>query len=171
MGRFASPAGRRSNPQKPVNNLSAGWALTVSTDNTMKTTNHLITKLFVLFAIALAFLPGTTRAGDLSSHDKQFLAGYEQIRAALAADDLNGAKKAAASLPDSGAALAKSQSLGEARTSFTKLSDEAVKLAAGQPGYHVLHCSMANKDWVQTSATVGNPYLGADMAGCGEIKQ
>jgi hypothetical protein len=66
----------------------------------MKITIHLITKLFVLCAIALAFLPAATRAGDLSSHDKQFLAGYEQIRAALAADDLNGARKAAVSLPD-----------------------------------------------------------------------
>lgn len=155
MGGALSPARREPNP---INN--------------MKTTNHLITKLFIVCAIALPFIAGATaRAGDLSSQDKQFLAGYEQIRAALAADDLNGAKKAAASLPDSGAAIVKSQSLDQARASFGKLSDAAVKLASGQPGYHILYCSMANKDWVQTSTTAGNPYLGKDMAGCGEIKK
>jgi hypothetical protein len=136
----------------------------------MKKAIHLITKLFIVFTLALTFLPDASRAGDLSSHDKQFLAAYEQIRAALAADDLNGAKKAAASLPDTGADIAKSQSLDQARATFAKLSDEAVKIASGQPGYHVVHCSMANKDWVQTSTTIGNPYLGKDMAGCGEIK-
>jgi hypothetical protein len=132
--------------------------------------DHLNAKLFVVCALALAFLSAASRAGELSSHDKQFLAGYEQIRAALATDDLKGAKKAAATLPDSGAAIAKSESLDQARVSFEKLSVEAVKLASGQPGYHVVHCSMANKDWVQTSTTIGNPYLGKDIAGCGEIK-
>ena len=136
----------------------------------MKTTTHLTIKLFIICALVLPFLSATTRGSGLTSHDKQFLAGYEQIRTALAADDLNGAKKAAASLPDAGTDIAKSQSLDQARAAFAKLSDAAVKLASGQPGYHVAHCSMANKDWVQTSTTIGNPYLGKDMAGCGEIK-
>ena len=136
----------------------------------MKKTIHLITKLFIVCTLAPTFLTVASRAEDLTSHDRQFLAGYEQIRAALAADDLSGAKKAAAALSDSGTAIAKSQSLDQARVAFAKLSDEAVKIASGQPGYHVVHCSMANKDWVQTSTTIGNPYLGKDMAGCGEIK-
>jgi hypothetical protein len=61
--------------------------------------------------------------------------------------------------------------LDEARAGFAKLSDTAEKLAAGQPGYFVLHCSMVNKDWVQTSADAANPYGGKDMVGCGEVKK
>ena len=132
---------------------------------------HLITKLSIICALALPFLSATTRAGELSSGDKQFLAGYEQIRAALSADDLNGAQKAAGSLPDSGTDVAKSQSLDQARVAFEKLSNKAVNLVSGQPGFYVFHCDMAKKDWVQTSTTVGNPYLGKEMAGCGQMKE
>lgn len=132
---------------------------------------HLITKLSIICALALPFLPATTRAGGLSARDKQFLAGYEQIRAALATDNLSGAQKAAASLPDSGTDLAMAESLDQARAAFGKLSDKAVTLVSGQTGFHVFHCDMANKDWVQTSTTVGNPYLGKEMAGCGQMKE
>ena len=132
---------------------------------------HVITKLSIICALAMAFLPATTRAADLSTRDQQFLAGYEQIRAALAADDLSGAQKAAASLPDSGTDLAKTKSLDQARAAFGKLSNQAVTLVSGQTGFHVFHCDMAKKDWVQTSTTVGNPYLGKEMAGCGQMKE
>jgi hypothetical protein len=106
-----------------------------------------------------------------STSDKQFLSGYEKIRGALAADDLGSAKKAASALGDTGAALAASQSLNAARMAFAKLSDNAEKLTKGQSGYYVMHCSMLNKDWVQTSAQVGNPYGGKDMVSCGEVKK
>ena len=59
----------------------------------------------------------------------------------------------------------------DARAAFGKLSDKAVKAAAGQNGYYVAHCPMKNKDWVQTSTTISNPYGGKDMVGCGEIKK
>jgi len=137
----------------------------------MKKLTRLITHLSIVCALALPFLPATSRAADLSAHDKQFLAGYEQIRAALAKDDLSAAQKAAAALADAGTAVAKSQSLDQARAAFAKLSDQAIHLAAGQSSLHVLHCDMANKDWVQTSVVVGNPYLGKEMAGCGELKK
>jgi hypothetical protein len=110
-------------------------------------------------------------AAELSSGDKQFLTGYEEVRAALAADDLNSAQKAAATLTEKGSAIVKSKSLDEARAAFEKLSEEAVKLASGQPGYYVLHCGMVNKDWVQTSKQPSNPYAGKEMAGCGEVKK
>ena len=106
-----------------------------------------------------------------SDQDKQFLTAYGKAHDALVADDLGGAKKAGTDLGPDGADLSKSKSLDEARAAFGKLSDKAVKLAARQSGYYVAHCPMKNKDWVQTSTTISNPYGGKDMVGCGEIQK
>ncbi len=111
------------------------------------------------------------RAADLSENDKKFLTGYEQIRAALAADNLADAKKAAAVLGEEGASLAKSDSIASARKEFTTLSERAIKLAAGQEGYYVVNCPMLKKDWVQTSDKIANPYAGSSMLTCGVIRK
>ena len=120
---------------------------------------------------ALAWISSTAfvSADELAPADKQFLSGYEKVRVALVADDLSGAKAAAGSLGESGSGLATSSSLKEARSAFDKLSDNAKKLAKGQSGYYVVHCSMLKKDWVQTSTNIGNPYAGKEMAECGEV--
>jgi hypothetical protein len=136
----------------------------------MKSITRGLFSLLPVSALALFTLVNSSLAADLSPSDKQFLAGYEKIHVALVADDLASAKSAAASLGSAGADLGKSSSLDEARASFAKLSDSAEKLAAGQPGYYVLHCGMVNKDWVQTSPQPANPYAGKDMAACGEVK-
>ena len=128
-----------------------------------------IIKLFTLVAIYVAL--SSASAAMLSDKDKQFLSGYEKAHAALAADDLNGAKAAANDLGTEGAELSKSSSLKEARIAFEKLSAKAKQLAAGQPGYYVYHCPMVKKDWVQTSTTTTNPYAGKAMVGCGEIQK
>ena len=120
------------------------------------------------FAAIFAVL---AQAASLSDSDKQFLVGYEKVRSALAADDLAGAKTAAADLGDDGAPLTKSSSLKEARVAFEKLSDKAKQLVAGQSGYYVVNCPMLKKDWVQTSEKIGNPYYGKEMESCGEIKK
>ncbi len=121
---------------------------------------------FALIGFALSL-----QAANLSDQDKQFLTSYGKVHAALVADDLAGAKKAGAHLGPVGADLSKSKSLDEARAAFGKLSDRAIKLAAGQSGYYVAHCPMKNKDWVQTSTTIANPYGGKEMISCGEIKK
>jgi len=129
-------------------------------------------KYLIMFTAAcIALATSVSAAGPLSDNDKQFLAGYEKVRAALAADDLSAAKVAARDLGDDGAALAKSSSLKEARVAFERPSDKAKQLAAGQPGYYVVNCPMLKKDWVQISETIGNPYYGKEMASCGEIKK
>jgi hypothetical protein len=128
------------------------------------------THLFALFAVCFA-LTGAFASATLSDKDKQFLAGYEKARTALAADDLDKAKAAGAELAKDGAELSRTSSLAEARAAFEKLSRKAKQLATGQPGYHVYHCPMLNKDWVQTSATTENPYGGKDMISCGEIQK
>lgn len=130
-------------------------------------------QLLTLLAIGVAGIiaASTVSAANLSDKDKQFLAAYAKVHAALAADDLSGAKAAASELGDAGDNLAKSNSLKEARAAFEKLSTQAKQLAAGQPDYHVFHCPMLNKDWVQTSTTTANPYGGKSMAGCGEMQK
>ena len=126
-------------------------------------------KISAVFA-AVAF-GVSLQAATLTDQDKQFLTAYGKVHDALAADDLAGAKKAGTDLDPDGVDLSKSKSLDEARAAFGKLSDKAGKLAAGQSGYYVAHCPMKNKDWVQTSTTIANPYGGKEMISCGEIKK
>ena len=125
----------------------------------------LITSAMALVALA------PLSAAQLTDNNKQFLAAYEKVHRALVADDLAGATKAAADLGPSGSELAKAKSLEEARAAFVKPSEEAAKLVVGQPGFYVMHCPMKNKDWIQTSDKVANPYGGPSMTSCGEIKK
>jgi hypothetical protein len=123
-------------------------------------------------AIALTVIAFAARAADhLSDAEKQFLAGYGKIHTALAADDLASAKSAGRELGDEGSGIAKAGTLKDARAAFEKLSEKAKQLAAGQAGYYVVHCPMLQKDWVQTSEKIANPYYGKEMATCGEIKK
>ena len=121
--------------------------------------------------IAITAIAVSAQAANLSDKDKQFLAGYEKVHTALAADDLSTAKSAAKDLGEEGSDIAKAGSLKDARAGFEKLSNRAKTLVAGQSGYHVAHCPMLNKDWVQTSTTIANPYGGKEMIGCGEIQK
>jgi hypothetical protein len=66
---------------------------------------------------------------------------------------------------------AKSETLERARAEFVKLSETAITTAAKQPGYYVVHCPMLNRDWVQTSKQISNPYGGKDLLTCGQIKE
>jgi hypothetical protein len=125
--------------------------------------------LFLLCAILGA--SQMMRGAGLSADDQQFLSAYVHVHDALIAKDLPGVIVAAKTMPDNiGAGLAKAASLGAARDEFSRLTPRAEKLAAGQPGYHVFYCPMAQKDWVQTSPAVANPYLGEDMLTCGVEK-
>ncbi len=124
--------------------------------------------LGLLFASAFATL---ATAAELNDQDKEFLAGYEKVRTALAADNLADAKAAAADIKEGGADLAKTDSLIMARKEFAKMSDHAITLAKGQPGLYVVNCPMLKKDWVQTSEKIANPYAGREMLTCGMIKK
>jgi hypothetical protein len=135
----------------------------------MNTKNFAVTA--ITSAIALMALAVPLSAAQLTDQNKQFLAAYDKVHHALVADDLAGAKKAALELGTAGVELSKSNSLDEARTAFSKLSDQAEKMAAGQSGYYVMHCPMKDKDWVQTNDKVENPYGGKDMLTCGEVKK
>jgi len=122
--------------------------------------------------------PTPTASAPLTKEQIAFLAHYEAVRRALAADDLAAAQTAAAALarlaPHVGgvSTLAASHSLDEAREAFKLVSAEAAKIAAGQPGYYVMACPMVKHgDWVQTTSEVSNPYLGSAMPRCGARKK
>lgn len=125
----------------------------------------------LMSAVALVTLAAPLSAAQLTDGNKKFLAAYDKVQHALVADDLRGAKSAAADLGNDGGELAKSSSLKDARAAFEKLSAKAKQVATGQSGYYVYHCPMLNKDWVQTSTKTMNPYGGKEMAGCGEIQK
>ena len=111
-------------------------------------------------AIAIIAVAFSAQAANLSDKDKQFLAGYEKVHTALAADDLSTAKSAGKDLGEEGNDIAKAGSLKDARAGFEKLSNRAKTLVAGQSGYHVFHCPMLKKDWVQRLKAAGVEKVG-----------
>lgn len=128
-------------------------------------------KTSLCFSLLTLLAVAGLRAADLAPADKDFLAKYEPVRAALAADDLPAARKAAAALPDADSQkIAAAESIAAARAAFWALSARAIPLARSTTGYYVVHCPMANKDWVQTSKDISNPYEGKNMLTCGVVK-
>ena len=152
--------------------------------------------IHILVALAVMTVLGTAaRAHDksapLDADSKSYLTQYENVRAALAADDLASAKKAAGEIAkqlsamvkdhpraepaaDAATKLASAESLAAAREAFKPLSKRAVHLVANQEGYYVANCPMVaggEGDWVQTSKKISNPYFGKAMLTCGSIKE
>lgn len=139
--------------------------------------------------LLLGFVFGLTRltavgAMDMKSDMKsEILSSYVKLSTALAADDLAAAKAAAATVAEHAGmsdghkavapkaeAVAKAKDIEVAREAFKALSAAVEPLAAGQKGYVVMNCPMANADWVQTSKDVKNPYFGKSMLTCGGPK-
>jgi membrane fusion protein, copper/silver efflux system len=143
--------------------------------------------LTIVLSVFVSSLGALALAADkkaaLTDAQKTFLAKYEPVRAALAADDLAKTKSAAAALAgatddkDAQAAakkMAAADSLKDARQSFKIVSKHAVAVAKGQPGYFHANCPMVpggQGDWVQTSEKINNPYWGNTMLTCGSIQK
>ncbi len=132
-----------------------------------------IRKIQTTLAACLLLIVSATglRAADISENDTLFLMRYEQVRAGLAADNLEKAKQAAGELGDEGKPIVESKDLATARVKFATLSERAVKLAKGQDGFYVVRCPMLKKEWVQNATTISNPYAGKSMPTCGVIKK
>ena len=127
----------------------------------------------------------------------EVLKGYEDVRRALAADDVAAAHERAVALkrstdalnaetaapPPQAAALAAAAGglvLGEsdlvkARAAFGELSRAVVAVVAAdpslQPGRFLFQCPMAKgyQRWVQLEEKMANPYMGKRMLECGEV--
>jgi Cu(I)/Ag(I) efflux system membrane fusion protein len=122
---------------------------------------------------AFAAPPAAPRAEGLSEADAAFLASYEKIRAALAGDNLDAAKKAAVGL-EGAEEIAAAKKIGDARVAFKALSATAIAKAKGHAGFYIAHCPMVKgggADWLTTKKKIENPYFGSAMFSCGYIKE
>jgi hypothetical protein len=148
------------------------------------------TALAVVVAIFVVIYQGPKR---LTESDRASMREYEQIRIALARDDLVSAKSAAAAMihsgsrtdqfHDSAVVITQSDSLAETRSAFARISERALQLVKGNAGFFVVGCAMDRcpvkcspchmqdyADWVQVDANVENPFMGKSSPHCGIIK-
>ena len=131
---------------------------------------------------------GKRPASSLSDADRLALDDYEQIRAALAADNAVAAQKDAAKmvadltpadpkapappLLEPATALADSLALDTMRQRFEILSDRVVPMVSGVEGYYVMRSDLPNTvPWVQRTPDVDNPFFGKAMHQIGELKK
>ena len=134
----------------------------------------------VLKVIAAAAAPSVSATDEQAA---ELLAGYADVSGALYKDDLEAAKKAAASLAklDDDGALAKpakeiaeSATIEDARKHFKELSNAAIPMAKKHQAMVEVHCPMASggkgASWLQkTAGEIQNPYMGAKMPHCGAV--
>lgn len=115
---------------------------------------------------------------------------YLNIQIALAKDSLEGIKASSvaisasirndpagtfsAEVAQAAGDLSKTTDLKAARQVFQRLSGSLIKYLAvhkEQANHFVkVFCPMANAVWLQTGSVVNNPYLGKEMARCGNIQ-
>jgi len=147
----------------------------------------------VIVMILAAVIIRSSLPVKLTDADRAILKKYESIRVALSQDDLSLAQNAAVALASSykgkrqvaaaALALSKADSLESARDAFSAMSTEAVKMTRGHKEYYVIGCSMNQcpapcencqmwrfSDWVQTDATIANPFMGKASPHCGVIR-
>jgi hypothetical protein len=109
---------------------------------------------------------------------------YESVRQALADQSLDRAKISALELQkqaveakrsdvaSSAKALVTASSLDSARTAFAGVSEAMIAyrraMKADRPA--VAYCSMVKHSWLQSEGPISNPYVGREMATCGEFK-
>lgn len=132
----------------------------------------------------------SAHAGSPATPLQSALDKYIQIQTALAGDSLKGVPEAAAEMSgiakaSSGAVpeavvgqagvLAKATDIKAVREAFKPLSATLISALSTQNAisgqYYEAFCPMANASWIQTGKDVANPYFGASMSGCGEIRK
>lgn len=115
---------------------------------------------------------------------KAVVDAFVQLDGVLAADDaagvgpaLEGLKAATATeLPavSSGLGALAGKPIAEVRTGLKPLAKELVAYARKHQGgdgkVAEAYCPMADANWLQTGATIANPYYGAEMLTCGTFQ-
>src|SRR5882762_4464804 len=133
-----------------------------------------LSRLFVFagFVLGLARLSAADSMNMKGDMKPEILSSYIIVSAALAADDLAGAKTAAAAVAEhagmsdnkdiaaKASAVAKAEKIETARDNFKALSAAVEPLAAGDKSYVIMNCPMADADWVQAKGSTKNPYYG-----------
>lgn len=127
-------------------------------------------------AIRLSLLADTMT--DVTMHAKAIESRMDEFEKEFDARDAGvPAEKSAecqALLPEVSSAaemLAETEDLDQAREALFALSKPIgrYRKLAGVEGSMVVFCSMANKAWIQPHGDIGNPYLGQEMATCGQV--
>jgi len=157
---------------------------------TRKTVFAIVAALFVALDGAAAAQKVATPAPPATETTRAVVQSYLEIQAALAADRFDDVKgparnlaSQAAALGKDGAELAKASTafaaaanLEAARTAFGPLSDAVIARVKADgsadlaAGLKVGFCPMARKSWLQREEQIRNPYYGARMLTCGELK-
>jgi Cu(I)/Ag(I) efflux system membrane protein CusA/SilA len=110
---------------------------------------------------------------------------YESVRQALVEQSLDRARSGAVALQkqaleakrgdvaSSAKALASASTLESARTAFGNISEAMIAyrrdMKADRPA--VAYCSMVKHSWLQAEGPISNPYVGREMATCGELRR
>ena len=113
-------------------------------------------------------------------------APYLHIQVALANDSTDGVAEAArviaaeaaemgdpaASIGSAAEALAEATDLRSARDAFGPLSDALIAYAkeVGFGELRLAYCPMVDKEWVQATSEIRNPFYGSMMLTCGEFR-
>lgn len=142
----------------------------------------------LLFALALAAIVPVQAAPPAPL--QPILDKYIVIQTALAGDSMEGvsaaageiaalSKGSAGAVPEAlavrSAALAGAADIAAAREAFKLVSATLIDVLGSQPSlagrYYEAFCPMADASWIQTGNEISNPYFGAGMRNCGEIKK
>ena len=137
--------------------------------------------LFIALAVIAPLQAEPPTAAMQSALDKYIL-----IQTALAGDSMKGVPEAAAEMATiskasdgtiaaQAEALAKTTDIKAAREAFKPLSAALITALSSQKSvsgqYYEAFCPMANASWIQVGKKIANPYFGASMSGCGEIRK
>ena len=149
--------------------------------------NKMLTLASITYLMLLTVTP-LVHAADSSAPAaiQSVTTPYIQIHDALAKDSLDGVSAAASALgkaaqnnktfpselSQEARALTQAKDLDTARDAFKPLSETLIKALGndqiGSTGLVEAYCPMKQAHWLQTGATVSNPF-GASMATCGSI--
>jgi hypothetical protein len=148
----------------------------------------------LLLLIATACGPAPAPAADKapkagSEMTRAVVDPYLKIQSALADDRMDGVTQNAGEIATAATALgapamkidtaavqlASATEIADARAKFGTLSDALDKYMTGNKlktpeGVRVAFCPMVLKPWLQTAATIDNPYFGKQMQTCGSFR-
>ena len=142
-------------------------------------------KLAIATGIAVAIIVGAAMFLIRGADAQPLYPKYDAVRLALVNDDADSAAKRAKELAEAAkaseqdaiaskaSAVASAGELESARHAFAELSDAMIVYRSEskeEPKPVVAYCSMAKHSWLQAKGPISNPYLGASMPTCGEIK-
>jgi hypothetical protein len=151
---------------------------------------YLVLVALTMAASACAPAPASDKTPKAGSEmSRAVLDPYLKIQAALADDSMDGVKAKAGDIATAATSLgapamkidtaavqlAAAADIDDARSKFGVLSEaidtymNGLHLTAPE-GIKVAMCPMVHKPWLQTDATIHNPYFGKSMQTCGSFR-